>query len=775
NPFSIETLLLIDPFLGINNTPVLSVPPVDIACRRQRFTHNAGAFDVDGDSLSYRMTTPKRSPTQNVIGYIDPIFVQPIGAAENGGAAQFGINPITGVLFWDAPNATGEYNIAFIVEEWRRGVRIGFVVRDMQIRVVDCNNNRPTMVTPPPICVEAGTLLTQVLSATDPDNNRITISAAGGPFNTFFANRATFVPFAPQPQLPPASGTFNWQTACEHVRTQPYQVVLRATDSPPPPQTSALVNVTTWQITVLGPRPTGLTATPGARSIVLNWNAYTCANATEIVIWRREGCSTWSPGACEGGVPGYTGYVPIARVPVSQTSFVDNDGGRGLRRGLSYSYRITANFAPPAGGTSFASNEACNNVAIDVPLITQVSVTNTDPANGQVALKWTRAFQINPVSFPPPYRYRIFRASGQNPAGNSFVQIGSITSAADTITFADAGLNTRDLSYAYRIALDYGPSSLFKDSSDVASTVRLTVAAFGNGLRLTWNYNVPWSNANQQHIVYRNVNGTFQRIGEATVGATGTPTFVDNGTFQNIRLIPGQTYCYYVQTVGSYFNPLVLSPLLNNSQQACGVPRDDTPPCPPTIALDAADCRTFDPSLPLQNNLTWRNAPASAQCDTDITAYRLYFSPTDPGELNLLTQTTSLAFLHQNLNSLAGCYQVTAVDFANNESELSNKVCQDNCIKYDLPNVLTPNGDGSNDFFRPFPDYRFVRSVQFDVFNRWGGKVFSTNKVEIDWDGKGGGGPLEAGTYFYSAQVDFITVRPKESKKVIQGWIQIIR
>ncbi len=78
-------------------------------------------------------------------------------------------------------------------------------------------------------------------------------------------------------------------------------------------------------------------------------------------------------------------------------------------------------------------------------------------------------------------------------------------------------------------------------------------------------------------------------------------------------------------------------------------------------------------------------------------------------------------YVHGNLPHHAGCYYVTAVDRSGNECP-SNTVCKDNCPYYELPNVFTPNGDGSNDLFTPFPCPRFVQSVSFVVHNRWGRK-----------------------------------------------------
>ena len=57
-PLFIYSELVINPFLnGYNNSPVLLLPPIDNACVNQPYYHNPGAYDPDGDSLSYRLVT----------------------------------------------------------------------------------------------------------------------------------------------------------------------------------------------------------------------------------------------------------------------------------------------------------------------------------------------------------------------------------------------------------------------------------------------------------------------------------------------------------------------------------------------------------------------------------------------------------------------------------------------------------------------------------------------------------------------------------------------
>jgi gliding motility-associated-like protein len=51
-----------------------------------------------------------------------------------------------------------------------------------------------------------------------------------------------------------------------------------------------------------------------------------------------------------------------------------------------------------------------------------------------------------------------------------------------------------------------------------------------------------------------------------------------------------------------------------------------------------------------------------------------------------------------------------------------------------FPNAFTPNGDGINDTWSPIP--RKITEIRWMVFNRWGEKVYETNKIGDKWDGK---------------------------------------
>jgi gliding motility-associated-like protein len=64
-------------------------------------------------------------------------------------------------------------------------------------------------------------------------------------------------------------------------------------------------------------------------------------------------------------------------------------------------------------------------------------------------------------------------------------------------------------------------------------------------------------------------------------------------------------------------------------------------------------------------------------------------------------------------------------------------------------NIITPNGDGLNDFFDLSP-LRLNNACNLEVFNRWGAQVFSADSYQNDWEGVDNDGKVLAdGTYYY--------------------------
>ncbi|MEL6668311.1 MAG: gliding motility-associated C-terminal domain-containing protein, partial [Bacteroidota bacterium] len=79
-----------------------------------------------------------------------------------------------------------------------------------------------------------------------------------------------------------------------------------------------------------------------------------------------------------------------------------------------------------------------------------------------------------------------------------------------------------------------------------------------------------------------------------------------------------------------------------------------------------------------------------------------------------------------------------------------------------IPNAFSPNNDGVNDAFAPIVISPNVsRILRFDVFDRWGGQVYSQTDwlprgISDGWDGQVRGRLASVGVYAYQAEVLFL-------------------
>lgn len=785
--FLLQTTFTIDPFMGPNRSPVLQITPLDFAACGQPFVHNPGAYDADGDSLAFRFVTPKRNvntPESPVVGNVtnyrplnDPSFGCSAFPNPPGGESTLSIDRFTGQITWNAPCRQGDYNVAFIVEEYRGGRKIGEVMRDMQVRVVCIPQPRPTLQVPPDTCVVAGDRVTGRIKASDPENKPLELEAFSSilPPATFTVNGY--------------NGTFIWDTKCEDVLRDTVQVTFRVTKRIPNPDPNGppyvLSDIKPWRIRVVAPAPQNFQAEAVGKTTVLTWDPYVCQNASRIVIYRHEGPSGFVPGPCETGIPESAGFVKIGEVNKDQVTFTDTGDTTGLKRGVTYCYSIYAEFAGPNFRvlSGIATVPVCIMLENNVPVLTNVSVEKTHETEGQVLVKWTKPME-GLQNLEGPLQYRLFRAPGTSP--QTFTEVFRTTDL-DQTSFLDSPVSTTAASekakWVYKLEFYERAGQANEelvDKAPTATSVQLKAVARATSVALDWTYQVPWDNSKRPHYIYRKINDQFTLIDSVSASNT-TGSYVDRGTFGNEALKPNQLYCYYVLTNGTYGSPKLPDPLLNKSQEFCVTLKDSLAPCPPTLSIDQLECDSFveNPSSPpYQNVLNWV-PDFSNNCDTGILYYTIYFKAQEDAELDSIGFTNAgiTTFTHQNLSSYAGCYVVTATDSAGNESAHSNIVCKENCFYFKLPNIFTPNNDGKNDVFRPDERSRFIKSIKFSVFNRWGEKVYEGNQDPyINWRGVNNAGKeLSEGTYYYLAEVEFISLSPASARQNFKGWVEIVR
>lgn len=754
-PFFIESVLIIDPYRFPNNSPVLTYPPIDRGCTGRTFIHNANAYDPDGDSLSYELTVCRGAGGAAIPGYTIPVA-----------SSFFRLDSLNGDLIWNAPVQPGEYNVAFRIVSWRNGVYLGYVTRDMQILIGQCNNNPPEFLPLSDTCVIAGDTLDFLVTAIDPDGHNVLLSATGGPFQV--DNRASFLNI--QTNNDTAISRFNWFTNCDNVRKQPYYAQFKAQDVVPFDSIS-LVNLKGVFIYVYGPPPPSLNATAFGSTIELSWQPTGCSNVLGYRIYRRSGSYPGTiPCPCDNGAPSYTGYQLIDTTLGNQsTYYVDDNQGAGLVIGVEYCYIVTAVY--PDGAESCASPQACATLRKDLPVITNADVRNTGAVNGSVYVAWSKPNEIDSVQFPGPYQYRVFHSAGIT--GASFTQFAVLNSLNDTILI-DTLIDTQNTPWSYRVELWYTDNGTLKrkGASTIASTIYLTLIPNDNKLTLSWELNVPWTNSGYDIFKLNPATSQYDSI-----GFSAATTYIDTG------LVNGQTYCYYVRSTGSYTFSGFVNPIINRSQRACGSPVDNEPPCSPQLSVLSSCVENL-------NELVWTNPNNS--CADDVLKYYIYFAPgqgTSFERIDSLLSPFDTTYIHRDLSALTGCYRVTGVDSVGNETVNPVTVCVDSCQEYVLPSVFTPNGDGINDLFHPCdsttspelqetncPPYRNVKDIDLKIFNRWGVLVFETTDRDVNWDGTElqSGAECPDGVYFYTCKVNFYRLNGTEPVE-LNGYVHLLR
>lgn len=328
-----------------NNSPTFSNVPVAFECIGQDNYFNHGVIDADGDSLAYFFIGPRTDgnlPCVYAPGYSisNPLTSTP----------AVSIDPATGDIFMH-PTTSEVAVIAVLVQEYRNGVLIGSVMRDMQIYTVQCNNTLPTASGingttnfATSSCI-GGQLCFDVISS-DPDpNDTLTMT-----WNNAIPAATFTVTGTPHPV-----GHFCWTPTPNDARPQPYTFTVTVHDNACP---SNGVQTYSYSITVSN-MTVSVTSTPSVACFG-DHNGSASATATGnpplSYTWTTPSGELYSPSITHLSAGQYTvniidgtgcvgtQYFTITEPPALTLSVTGVNGGCNTILGTA-----TAN---PGGGTA---------------------------------------------------------------------------------------------------------------------------------------------------------------------------------------------------------------------------------------------------------------------------------------------------------------------------------------------------------------------------------------------------------------------------------------
>jgi len=231
---------------------------------------------------------------------------------------------------------------------------------------------------------------------------------------------------------------------------------------------------------------------------------------------------------------------------------------------------------------------------------------------------------------------------------------------------------------------------------------------------------------NSQQTINDNVSINYE-FGDGIVSETSNPvhTYLNSGTY-DVQVIASTTFCSDTTLTQIFVGPL-----------------------PQTEVFISDDCDVIQLSYQsLLNGLSvdsvfW-NIPDVIQSNNPSILLTDQNSGSYDGMLNLYTNNQ--------------CISTVPFNFIHTSAPSFQDLL--------LPNVITPNNDGINEYFLINEDFTFCNLYKVQILNRWGEVVYFFDNTSAPFSGRDmKGDRLNEGVYFYVMEVD---------DKLRQGFIHVI-
>ena len=490
---------------------------------------------------------------------------------------------------------------------------------------------------------------------------------------------------------------------------------------------------------------TTLTASPSTAGGTYSWSpggqtsqtisVNPAITTTYTVSYTLSGCTVTNTGVVT------VNPLPIIAVP-DQTVCAGNQitlsgngastysWNNGVTNGVAFTPASSINYT--VIGTAANGCTATDNVLVTVNPLPIIAVADqtvcagnqiTLSGNGASTYSWNNGV-TNGVAFTP--------ASSTNytvigTAANGCVATDVVSVTVNPSPIVDAG-NIQTVCAGTQVTLSGNGASSYSWNNGVTNGVAFTPAAssnytvIGTGTNGCTATDFVTVNVNPLPIVNAGMDQEFCNPSNTTLIATGAATYVWSNGITNSQVFPtggiGQTFYSVVGTdLNGCVNSDTVSIIVNQI---------------PTANV-AADVTLGNPGLVV--NFTNNSSVA--------TSYNWEFGN---GETTTVFNSGNEVITY----SEPGIYTVILTAFngvCNDMDTLQIIITPFSTPIIHVPNVFTPNNDGSNDEF--FIETAFVSSIDLIILNRWGQVVFQTSELSSTWNGEINGKEATDGVYFY--------------------------
>lgn len=693
-----------------NSSPSFAFNDTAIICYNGNFTYPFSATDqVDGDSLSYsfgnglNVSNASGNTSSNAPG--SPPYSSLTYVSGYSGTSPLGsgvtINAATGLISGTAPATTGEYVVAVYVKEWRKGVLIDSIKKELQIYVFDCS-------------LTAATLSTSYVNC-----NNFTFSfeneSTSSNVTSYYWNFG--VPGLTGDTSSSATPTYTYAD------TGTYTLKLRVSNS------IGCTDSTTSPVKVYPGFTPAFTTSGVCYQSPVQFKDATYAKYGTVDSW------AWNFGESGSATNTATTQDPTHQYASASTYTATLTVGTSKGCSGSVSNAVTV-YGEPDFTLPFTDTLICS---IDsLPLI---AVSHS----AGITYSWAPAYNIlnantdTPTVFPKDTTQYIVTATQNGCVGTGTVTVNvlnfiTVTLPADTTICLTDSITLSPVSYGLKYT--WSPGTGLSDS-----TIKYPRASPSTNTLYDLLVNLGHCSARGSEEV------KVAPYPKAYAGVDTTICYATTAQLQGTI-----TAAYFTWTPDSSLtNAQTLDPIahpITSTEYVLMV--TDTLGCPKPVSDSILV--TVIPEVivnPGNDTVVVVNEPLALHASsTDSALVSFVWSPGD--WLNDPLISDPVATITSAIDSITYLVTATTPQGCTGSGKI-RVIVYSTLPDIFMPNAFTPNGDGKNDIYRPILvgmsslDY-------FRIFNRWGQEVYATKQNGAGWDGTLSGRRQETGTFVYMVQ-----------------------